>query len=299
MRRFLKEYFSFSRSEFWIIIVLSVILMVIVFLRFYLSSVTPVAYVPSSSEMQLVDEFIKSLEIKNSKPSDTSIAKIKVFYNNLREFDPNNVLLSDLKIMGFPDRVISNLTKFRKSGGHFRMAEEFRKIYGITDSVFRKIKPYILIRDTFNISHLKIEYNKVEHDSERININTADSVTLIRLKGIGPVFANRIIKYRNRLGGFFITDQLLEVYGMDSLRYKLIKDRIFADSLNIRKININTVSVSELAKHPYLNIRIARSIIKFRDFRKIINDTKELYSNKVIEENILRKVEPYFYVAPK
>ena len=46
-----------------------------------------------------------------------------------------------------------------------------------------------------------------------VELNGADTTTLQLLHGIGPVFARRIVRYRERLGGFTSTEQLLEVYG--------------------------------------------------------------------------------------
>ncbi len=98
-----------------------------------------------------------------------------------------------------------------------------------------------------------------------IEINTADSLQLTRLYGIGPSFAGRILKYRGMLGGFFSPEQLLEVYGMDSLRYEGFKEHIRVDTSFIRKIPVNTAEFRDLLRHPYLDYETVKLIVNHRD----------------------------------
>ena len=98
-----------------------------------------------------------------------------------------------------------------------------------------------------------------------IEINTADSAQLVRLYGIGPSFAGRILKYRGMLGGFFSTEQLLEVYGMDSSRYNGIKKHICVDPSIITKIPVNEAAFKTLLHHPYLDYETVRMIVNYRE----------------------------------
>ncbi|MEN8225285.1 MAG: helix-hairpin-helix domain-containing protein [Bacteroidota bacterium] len=97
-----------------------------------------------------------------------------------------------------------------------------------------------------------------------IEINTADSAELVRLYGIGAVFAGRILKYRGLLGGFFSPTQLLEVYGMDSIRYDQIKDHVIVDPIAMTKIQINTADFKSLLRHPYLDYETVKAIFNYR-----------------------------------
>ena len=98
-----------------------------------------------------------------------------------------------------------------------------------------------------------------------IEINTADSAQLVRLNGIGPSFARRILKYRGRLGGFFSTEQILEVFGMDSNRYLGILDNIRIDTTLIRKIPVNDAEFKTLLHHPYLDYETVKMIVNYRE----------------------------------
>lgn len=98
----------------------------------------------------------------------------------------------------------------------------------------------------------------------KIDINAADTSEWKKLKGIGPTFANRICKFRKLLGGFHAKEQLLEVYGMDSLRYAQIEPSLLLDEALLQQLNVNTANLQALKKHPYLSFHQARAIVQFR-----------------------------------
>jgi|GEM_PF-634023 len=130
-----------------------------------------------------------------------------------------------------------------------------------------------------------------------ISINETDSTELRILDGIGPVLSSRIIQYRDRLGGFHNMNQLLEVYGVKPALVSKIIDRINFDGA-ITQININTVQVKELVKHPYFDYPTANIFINYRshhgDF-KSIDDVKKI---RVIKDYWLEETAPYFDFSP-
>ena len=97
-----------------------------------------------------------------------------------------------------------------------------------------------------------------------IEINTADTAELISLYGIGKVFAERIHKYRGLLGGFYSKDQLLEVYGMDSIRFDQFKGQVEIDTNVLVKIPINEEEFKTLLRHPYLDYETVKAIVNYR-----------------------------------
>jgi competence protein ComEA len=99
----------------------------------------------------------------------------------------------------------------------------------------------------------------------KVELNTADSAELVKLYGIGPYYAQKILEYRERLGGFAIPEQLLEIKGFDKDRLDGFYDRVFADTSFIRKINLKTASENQLANHLYIGRYLARCIIRYRD----------------------------------
>ena len=98
----------------------------------------------------------------------------------------------------------------------------------------------------------------------KININTASAEELKRLKGIGDKLSLRIVKYRDKLGGFYSVGQIKEVYGIKPETFQQIKPHIYCEGA-VKKININSASFKELVRHPYLTYKDVKAIFKFRD----------------------------------
>ena len=135
---------------------------------------------------------------------------------------------------------------------------------------------------------------KTGHSAQPIEINGADSAQLLPLPGIGPVFAGRIIKYRNLLGGFVLVEQLGEVYGMPAETIDRIRNRIHLDTSFIRKIRLNKASFKELLRHPYLEYEDVKSLIQYRDFKGNIISVHELRINQILPDTTLNMIDGYF-----
>jgi competence protein ComEA len=123
--------------------------------------------------------------------------------------------------------------------------------------------------------------------------NVADSAALESIRGIGPAFASRILKYRNRLGGFYKKEQLMEVYGLDSAMFGLLEGQILVDPSSIRTININTATFEEMKKHPYLTYKQMNAIIQYRKQHGSYHSIVDLTKIAILNDEILRKIEPY------
>jgi len=115
-----------------------------------------------------------------------------------------------------------------------------------------------------------------------IEINTADSAAFVGLYGIGAVFADRILRYRGLLGGFHSSEQLLEVFGMDTIRYNQIKDHIRVDTNHVKKISVNEAEFKALLRHPYLDYETVKAIANYRQ-----------YTDSIPNADTLRKVIAY------
>ncbi|MDR1624834.1 MAG: helix-hairpin-helix domain-containing protein [Tannerellaceae bacterium] len=97
-----------------------------------------------------------------------------------------------------------------------------------------------------------------------VELNTADTLVLKKVPGIGSAFARRIVKFRDLLGGFYTVSQLQEVYGMDEERYQALRNWFHVDTLYIAKLSVNRLPYDVLIKHPYLNYAQTRSICRLR-----------------------------------
>jgi competence ComEA-like helix-hairpin-helix protein len=126
-----------------------------------------------------------------------------------------------------------------------------------------------------------------------IDINLADSSEFMKLKGIGPVFSNRIIKFRDALGGFVKTEQLSEIYGLPEETYHHIFPKLTVDRSDVKLLKINVISVSELSKHPYVTYKQAQTIINYRSQHGAFDRVEDLVKIHSLDEDFFRKIEFY------
>jgi competence protein ComEA len=127
-----------------------------------------------------------------------------------------------------------------------------------------------------------------------LNINLADSFAFKKLPGIGDKYSSRIVRYRNLLGGFYAKEQLLEVYGIDSALFHQISPYILLEDDTLRKINVNTCGVKDLAVHPYVSYKLANLIVKYRRHHGNYSSLEQLKSIPLVDEQLFRKIVFYF-----
>lgn len=128
-----------------------------------------------------------------------------------------------------------------------------------------------------------------------VDINTADSTQLLAIKGIGPAFAGRIVKYRKMLGGYAKKEQLLEVYGFDKERYDGIANQTTLSG-GVKKVNLNTDVFKELSSHPYIKYDLTKAIFKLRKKQgpfKTIEDIKQI---DLVTDELYNKLAPYLSI---
>jgi len=129
-----------------------------------------------------------------------------------------------------------------------------------------------------------------------IELNSTDTLELQRLKGIGPAFARRIISYRDRLGGFYMKSQILEVFGMDSSRYRNISANITVNPSMVKKIDINNIAFKDLMRHPYFPYELTREIILGRKKMKKFTSPENLRSVKGMTDSTFNRISRYIEI---
>lgn len=132
-----------------------------------------------------------------------------------------------------------------------------------------------------------------DYDDFVIELNGADTSELQLLYGIGPVYANRIVKYRRLLGGFVRKEQLMDVYGMDEERYAGIAGHIVIDTSLVERLRVNEMSVAELKRHPYLDYYQAKAIVEFRNKCKRIESMDDLKLVNLIDNETATNLQGY------
>jgi DNA uptake protein ComE-like DNA-binding protein len=132
-----------------------------------------------------------------------------------------------------------------------------------------------------------------------ININTADSASLLPLPGIGPVFAGRIIRYRELLGGYVDKCQLTEVYGLSEETLLLIAPYIYIDTAAIEMLMINSADFRTLLRHPYLEYESVKAIVKYRDVTGGISSIREIRQHMLVPDSVLERIGGYLYLSSR
>ncbi|MBK8952131.1 MAG: helix-hairpin-helix domain-containing protein [Chitinophagaceae bacterium] len=146
---------------------------------------------------------------------------------------------------------------------------------------------------------LNAEENSFIPNSHRYNVvelNTADTSALIALPGIGSKLAQRIINFRDKLGGFNTVNQVGETYGLPDSTFQKIKQYIRTNPSAINKININTASVEELKTHPYIKWNLANPIIAYRKEHGLFAKIEDLKKVMVVTDEVYSKIAPYLTV---
>lgn len=299
MNDLLKGYFNLSNNEQrGIISLVLLILFVFIIPRVYILTL-PTAEIPEDNT-HLFAHFTPSL-------TDEPIpeARQKKTLTQLFSFDPNTASKKDLIQLGIKESVATILINYRSKGGRFQVPEDLLTVYGISQERYDELADYIQI-ETKNLNksnwNSKIyddskptydhtEKNKPE-DYVKIELNTADSSRLTKVKGIGPVYASRIIKYRKLLGGFKNIKQLKEVYGITDEVFLSISDQLTL-SPKIIPIKVHTASWYELKSHPYISGDLANIILNYIKAHGQISNLNDFSDNQLIDEETIVKISPY------
>ena len=241
-------------------------------------------------------------------------------------FDPNTSSFDDLVSLGLTERQARTLVNYRSSGARFRRPEDLRRVYGIDSATAERLIPYIIIagdpegksgekqgggeRESFRGGYgeaaaIRTARNRVvdsedlhtetvpEPELTPIDLNLCIAAELERLPGIGPVLAERIIKYRSLLGGFVDTGQLKEVYGLDTSVARMAAGRVILTPDLVKFLVLDSASFSDLARHPYIGYEAARLITRYRSVAGTPVTLGKMVAAGVITAELAGRIAPY------
>jgi competence ComEA-like helix-hairpin-helix protein len=290
--KYFREWFSFSRSEKNGIAVVLVLILVVSLLNAFKGYFVTERVKDFTEFETRITQMEWELKNASQKESQNSVADTIVLF----EFDPNTVSAADFEKLGFSRKNAESLLKFREKKGKFYKKEDFRKLYFVNDSIYAVYEAYVNIERDYP-DYEKKEYRQYEKEKKElitVELNSADTTQLEKLPGIGPSFAKRIVKYRERLGGFGSPLQLKEVYGFTEEMYERLKEQVYVNTSLVTRINVNTATFRDLIRHPYMTKEKVIRILDFRDVMKRINNMDELVKNKIIDPEDSEKLNPYF-----
>lgn len=216
-------------------------------------------------------------------------------------FDPNTVDSAAMARLGLSSQIIRNIYKYRAAGGIFQHTSDFAQLYGLTVGQYRRLEPYIRISDDFlpaSEVYERVERREPRDTSKyvvkvrpgvKVPINASDTTAFKTVPGIGSYFAYRIVSYREKLGGYTNTSQLLEIedFPESALDYFVL------DEVPLRKINLNKLTVSKLKLHPYIDFFQARAIYDFCRLKHPLTSIKDLKLLKEFSPSDIERLAPY------
>ena len=216
-------------------------------------------------------------------------------------FDPNTADSTQLLRLGLSPWQVRNIYKYRAKGGIYRKPEDFAKLYGLTVKQYKSLQPYIRISEDYQPAATLYNNTREEYvrdtlkypvklkESEHIILNLADTNQLKKVPGIGSGWARQIVAYRERLGGFYSTDQLLDIEGFpeDALPYLQIQNP------QLRKIHVNKLTLNQLRQHPYIGFYRAKAIVDYRRLKGNLKSLNELSLHKDFSREAIQRLEHY------
>ena len=322
--RWLRRYFGFSRAETRGFVGLLLLMLIAAVLPVLLRPADPV-YLPAADQQQLngwASDLAQRLAATDSVERQRYggrrsfgaerasrypvVAQVK-----LTPFDPNALTVLDWEARGIPQFVAGRLVNYREKAGGFRAKAQIQRIYGLPDSVYQRLAPFIQLPDELpgrpdyaatrggNSVPLASSASRFPRKPTHLlpfDLNLADTTQLQQIKGIGRGRAKWIVIRRNELGGYVSEAQLADVFVLrdapdlvDSLR----KYTFVAPGFVAQTVNINTATFDELWPHPYVGKPLARLIVAFRKQHGPYKTPEDLRQIKILKEESFAKLRPY------
>ena len=310
----------FKRSQLWfLLIVLNACLVVLgaIFLSKY-----------RNGKNVGVGESITTLSNTKSPSASPQYYAVDVVRPDSFFFDPNVADSTQLLRLGLAPFQVRSIYRYRAKGGRFSTKDDFRRVYRLTNEQWERLSPLIRIDRKYQLVDVpqnaprtypsrnkeasvvdaaakssdeivdsalpepmpRPAYPIKLTGDETIDINTADSAQLCRVPGIGPYFSRKIVWYRQRLGGYVSTEQLLQIedFPADAIAWMIV-----ADTAGVRKLEVNHLSTRKLMKHPYMGYYRAQEIADYRRVHGPIRDAETLKTLPHFTQEDIQRLLPY------
>ncbi len=245
----------------------------------------------------------------SDKNQDQGIIKNKSPHISLplEPFDPHEISEQGWVDRGLSARTARTIRNYLSKGGRFRRTEDLKKIWGLRPADYERLRPYVRIRKVEELERRTGEHDgwsqkkstwksfePVARVSTTVDINRSDSAQWEILPGIGPGYARRIIRYRDRLGGFVHLDQVAETYQLPDSVYQRIRPLLTQpESGIIRRISLNTAPLDSLGRHPYIGFSKARLIVRYREQHGSFTEVERLLDIETLDPVWLKRIQVY------
>ncbi|WP_192823493.1 helix-hairpin-helix domain-containing protein [Rufibacter sp. LB8] len=306
----LQDYFNFSQQElrqFFILLALMVGLLAAPFLFFQ----DDVSYDPTADQ-QILDSLVVQLDNHAEEVAAERKSRYQPKPIKLYRFNPNQLTVEQWQELGLRSYIAQRILNYRAKAGDFKSKAQLQKIYGLPDSLFQLWYPYIDLPDespgyaynkdrpfpgSSSETRPKTDYARKRWELQPFDLNSADTTQLKQIRGIGSKLSQRIVTFRDKVGGFHSLDQVAEVYGLSPEVVDSVKKYAFLEKASgLQKINVNTATFDQLRLHPYIGYNLAKAIINYRTQHGPYPSVEELRKIKVLDEGKFQKMQPYLSV---
>lgn len=240
---------------------------------------------------------------KNGTPAETEV-RGKAVVNPPAPFDPNKLDAAGWQQLGIPRKTAEIIRRYLDRGGEFRVPDDLRKIYGMREQDAIRLMPYVRIqrpsRDVDSGIRQKAGHPTGNYYTATgkntplvIDINTADSAGWVKLPGIGPGYARRIIRYRKKLGGFYDIRQVAETFGLPDSTFNGIRSLLACKPVPLVQVPVNEASEEQLSLHPYISRKLARELVAYRMQHGALTGPQSLSILVNLEAEEGKKLLPY------
>lgn len=236
---------------------------------------------------------------RNNYPSRNKAATHPI---RRRHFDPNTADSLTLLEQGLKPWQVSNMLRYRRAGGKWRSREDMHRLYGLDSAQYRAMAPYVRIApDTARLARLRADslrrdtmprYVSLKRDTV-VELNSADTTDLMKLRGIGTWTARKIVRYREQLGGYHSIEQLYEIEGISHEMLDTTTAHMRIEPELIRRISVNRCSIRQLSRHPYLRFEQAKAIYELRRNKIQLTSAEDLQQLPELSEKDLLRLTPY------
>lgn len=314
----LRHYFILNKRErrgfAYLFVLLLILVLIRISLPYWLLEDETLSSTAKKRLEQLKSNFKKSqsqADFENHSVVETNNERFSL---PSKKFNPNNIDVKSLIDLGLKNWQAERFIKYRNRIGAFHKSSDILAVYGIDSNWVEYMSPYMIFDSSSAISTSKnfafnspkdeaenqrvitIKSKKIKPEEKSISLNMADTTELQRIPGIGSYFAKLIVKQRQKLGGFYAYDQLIEIPYMKDQAIDALATYTYLDSTEVQRLNINTASLEQLGQHPYITWAQARAIVNYRkqhgDFKKL----EEIQKTDVMSPSEYVKIAPYLFL---
>lgn len=313
----LKELFYLRKDDRKVLLVLVAVIAISTCGVYYLGSRGGKDDVTADS---LASEVVKRQYSGTSNRKDDVPIAVEEQKAELFSFDPNTADSTMLLRLGLPRWQVRSIYKYRAHGGVYRCKEDFAQLRGLTLKKYRELEPYIHIDAQFrpasefvqrpgyhgtSSTHTETAQQSSTYSAEpgtttrqhyakiaegqTVDLASMDTLQYRMVPGVGSVTARAIVSLGKRLGGYASVSQLMEVSGFPESALRFFR----LSNTDVKKVNINRLSLDRLRAHPYINFYMARDITEYRHKNGPIRSLDELKIYPTFTDEVIKRLSPY------